>query len=75
MPVGPRVTAANRLATNVSYWAHLLAKSNSGTACKQWLIADFAKLDQPHKKHEETVKNTHNNEVDNVVDEFSVGGK
>lgn len=46
IPVGPRVTAANHLATNVSSWGHALATSNSGTGSKQWLIVDYQKFEQ-----------------------------
>ncbi|KAL0883265.1 hypothetical protein ABMA27_016686 [Loxostege sticticalis] len=46
VPLGPRVLAANHLASNVSTWGHILATSNSGTACKQWLVVDFNKFDQ-----------------------------
>ncbi|XP_050666133.1 putative phospholipase B-like lamina ancestor [Leptidea sinapis] len=45
VPIGPRISAANHLATNVSSWGHLIARSNSGTACKQWLVVDFNKFD------------------------------
>ncbi|XP_021188181.3 putative phospholipase B-like lamina ancestor [Helicoverpa armigera] len=48
VPVGPRVSAANHLATNVSSWGHIMATSNSGTACKQWLIVDFNRFDNLH---------------------------
>ncbi|XP_047029875.1 putative phospholipase B-like lamina ancestor isoform X2 [Helicoverpa zea] len=48
VPVGPRVSAANHLATNVSSWGHIMATSNSGTACKQWLIVDFNRFDHLH---------------------------
>ncbi|GBP95990.1 Putative phospholipase B-like lamina ancestor [Eumeta japonica] len=46
LPVGPRVTAANQLANNVSEWGHMLARYNSGTACNQWLVVDFTRLSQ-----------------------------
>lgn len=48
VPVGPRVSAANHLASNVSSWGHILANSNSGTASKQWLIVDFNRFDRLH---------------------------
>lgn len=48
VPLGPRVSAANHLATNVSTWGHILATSNSGTASKQWLIVDFNRFDHLH---------------------------
>lgn len=48
MPVGPRIVAANRLATNVTTWGHILANSNSGTASKQWLVVDFNRFDHLH---------------------------
>ncbi|CAK1556364.1 unnamed protein product [Leptosia nina] len=53
LPIGPRIHAANHLATNVSSWGHMLAASNSGTACKQWLAVDFDKFDQLHYTQEE----------------------
>ncbi|CAB3221806.1 unnamed protein product [Arctia plantaginis] len=48
VPVGPRIVAANRLATNVTAWGHILASSNSGTASKQWLVVDFNRFDHLH---------------------------
>ncbi|KAH9644783.1 hypothetical protein HF086_007871 [Spodoptera exigua] len=48
VPLGPRVSAANHLATNLSSWGHILATSNSGTASKQWLIVDFNRFDHLH---------------------------
>ncbi|KAI8436682.1 hypothetical protein MSG28_010170 [Choristoneura fumiferana] len=44
VPAAPRVSTANHLAADASSWAHLLAASNSGTACKQWLVVDFTRL-------------------------------
>ncbi|XP_063624010.1 putative phospholipase B-like lamina ancestor [Cydia splendana] len=44
IPTAPRVATANRLASNPSAWAHILAVSNSGTASKQWLVVDFTAL-------------------------------
>lgn len=44
VPIGPRITAANHLSSNVSSWGHTIARSNSGTACKQWLVVDFNKM-------------------------------
>lgn len=49
VPVGPRIVAANRLASNVTSWGHILARSNSGTASKQWLVVDFNKFDSLHE--------------------------
>ncbi|XP_023934814.1 putative phospholipase B-like lamina ancestor isoform X2 [Bicyclus anynana] len=46
VPLGPRITAANHLASNVSSWGHTLARSNSGTGCKQWLVVDYNKFNQ-----------------------------
>uniref|UniRef100_A0A1E1WM03 Phospholipase B-like n=1 Tax=Pectinophora gossypiella TaxID=13191 RepID=A0A1E1WM03_PECGO len=48
VPLGPRVTAANHLATNVSSWGHVLATNNSGTGCKQWLLVDYDRFDRLH---------------------------
>lgn len=48
VPVGPRLSSANRLAVNVSSWAHVLASSNSGTASKQWLVVDFNRFEHLH---------------------------
>lgn len=36
--MGPRVMAANRVAQNASEWASQVARSNSGTGNKQWLV-------------------------------------
>ncbi|CAH0715655.1 unnamed protein product, partial [Brenthis ino] len=44
VPIGPRITAANHLASNINSWGHILARSNSGTGCKQWLVVDFNKF-------------------------------
>ncbi|KAI5644345.1 phospholipase B domain-containing protein [Phthorimaea operculella] len=48
LPLGPRLSAANRLATNVSSWAHVLVTNNSGTGCKQWMVVDFNRFDKMH---------------------------
>ncbi|CAF4881612.1 unnamed protein product [Pieris macdunnoughi] len=50
LPLGPRVSAANHLATNVSSWSHMLASSNSGTGCKQWLVVDHDRFDNLHRQ-------------------------
>lgn len=71
LPVGPRITAANHLATNVSSWGHILASSNSGTASKQWLVADFNILDKLTAKPEKVQKIT----KDDLVTEVSIGGQ
>ncbi|XP_030020376.2 putative phospholipase B-like lamina ancestor [Manduca sexta] len=49
VPIGPRITAANHLASNVSSWGHILANSNSGTGSKQWLIVDYTKFNSLHE--------------------------
>ncbi|KAM3965130.1 phospholipase B domain containing lamina ancestor isoform 1-T2 [Aphomia sociella] len=49
VPAGPRIFAANHLASNVSSWGRTLASSNSGTACKQWLVVDFDKFNRQHE--------------------------
>ncbi|CAH2269291.1 putative phospholipase B-like lamina ancestor [Pararge aegeria] len=46
VPLGPRITAANHLASNVSSWGHIIASNNSGTGCKQWLVVDYNKFNQ-----------------------------
>lgn len=73
LPIGPRVTAANHLATNVSSWGRFIASSNSGTACKQWLVTDMSVLDDitNHKP----IKIAHKATKDDVVTEISIGGK
>ncbi|CAG4956200.1 unnamed protein product [Colias eurytheme] len=63
VPIGPRITAANRLATNVSSWSHVLAKSNSGTACKQWLVLDYNKFDELQTFHEDIAPKQDKKEV------------
>lgn len=52
VPAGPRITAANHLATNVSSWGHIIAKNNSGSASKQWLIVDLNRFDTLSEHHE-----------------------
>ncbi|XP_032517362.2 putative phospholipase B-like lamina ancestor [Danaus plexippus] len=51
VPIGPRITAANHLSSNVSSWGHTIARSNSGTACKQWLVVDFNKMKHVGGRH------------------------
>lgn len=48
VPAGPRIVAANRLASNITSWIHILATSNSGTASKQWLVVDFNRFEHLH---------------------------
>ncbi|GBP22347.1 Putative phospholipase B-like lamina ancestor [Eumeta japonica] len=67
LPVGPRVTAANQLANNVSEWGHMLARYNSGTACNQWLVVDFTRLSQTPSHETGPVRG-------DAVTEVSVGG-
>lgn len=43
--IGPRMQAANRLATDGANWAELLMEFNSGTANKEWTIVDFGKFE------------------------------
>ncbi|CAH2096323.1 unnamed protein product [Euphydryas editha] len=54
VPIGPRITAANHLASNISSWGHTIARSNSGTGCKQWLVVDFNKFSQIMTTNEES---------------------
>ncbi|XP_026735278.1 putative phospholipase B-like lamina ancestor [Trichoplusia ni] len=63
VPVGPRVSAANHLASNVSSWGHILASSNSGTGSKQWLIVDFNRFDTLHTPRPEEEKPEQNEVV------------
>jgi len=42
--IGPRVMAANRLAQSGYLWGHYLAKANSCTASKQWLIINYGQI-------------------------------
>ncbi|XP_072949118.1 putative phospholipase B-like lamina ancestor [Epargyreus clarus] len=63
IPIGPRITAANHLATNVSSWGRTLATYNSGTACKQWLVVDYNKFDHLHNSpNTDAVPKTHKKE-------------
>lgn len=55
VPIGPRITAANHLATNISSWGHTLARSNSGTSCKQWLVVDFNKFNHLNNATEDSI--------------------
>lgn len=64
VPAGPRVFAANHLASNVSSWGHILASSNSGTASKQWLVVDFTKFSaDQHKTNINTLTPVRNETV------------
>ncbi|XP_063826325.1 putative phospholipase B-like lamina ancestor [Ostrinia nubilalis] len=64
VPLGPRVLAANHLASNVSTWGHILAQSNSGTACKQWLVVDYNKFDQlEHLRKEKPIDRLAKNDI------------
>ncbi|XP_041978902.1 putative phospholipase B-like lamina ancestor [Aricia agestis] len=74
VPIGPRITAANHLATNISSYAHTLARSNSGTACKQWLVVDYTKLDgvftggeKPAVERKEVITETMFNDTKHTV--------
>lgn len=70
VPIGPRISAANRLASNVTSWGHILARSNSGTASKQWLVVDFNRFDSLHTvvPHTDEMKPIHHE----VITESSV---
>lgn len=64
VPVGPRITAANHLASNISSWGHTIARSNSGTGCKQWLVVNFNKFNQIMNTNDESyVPKTEKKEV------------
>ncbi|XP_045773042.1 putative phospholipase B-like lamina ancestor [Maniola jurtina] len=63
VPLGPRITAANHLASNVSSWGHTIARSNSGTGCKQWLVVDYNKFNQLLDSNEEIVQKTEKKEI------------
>ncbi|CAG9125532.1 unnamed protein product [Plutella xylostella] len=70
VPIGPRVTAANHLATNASSWGHALARSNSGTGCKQWMIVDFLRFQQMNHSVQ-----TSSQRWNDVVTDFPLSGK
>ncbi|XP_026492159.1 putative phospholipase B-like lamina ancestor [Vanessa tameamea] len=70
VPIGPRITAANHLASNVSSWGRTLARSNSGTGCKQWLVVDFNKFNQIMNTSEEI--NVPNSEKKEMITESKV---
>nr|CAD7427451.1 unnamed protein product [Timema monikensis] len=43
--IGPRVMAANRLAHDGKSWSRILARFNSGTGNKQWMVANYGQLE------------------------------
>ncbi|XP_068633401.1 putative phospholipase B-like lamina ancestor [Battus philenor] len=83
IPVGPRVSAANKLASNVSTWGRTIAASNSGTASKQWLVVDFSQFQRLHSqekvpksdKKEVITEITINKDVKHTIIHRSGGGR
>ncbi|CAH2048552.1 unnamed protein product, partial [Iphiclides podalirius] len=83
LPVGPRVSAANKLSPNVSAWGRTLAASNSGTASKQWLVVDFKQFQRLHAhegvprsdKKEVVTEITVNKDVKHTIIHRSGGGR
>ncbi|CAK1580142.1 unnamed protein product [Parnassius mnemosyne] len=84
LPVGPRVSVANKLASNVSSWGRTLAASNSGTASKQWLVVDFVQFQRLHAHMDAFVKSekkeiiteiTVNKDVKHTIIHRSGGGR
>ncbi|XP_069702863.1 putative phospholipase B-like lamina ancestor isoform X1 [Periplaneta americana] len=42
--IGPRVMAANRLARDGRFWGRYLARADSGTGSKQWLVVNYGQI-------------------------------
>lgn len=61
--IGARVMAANRIAQDGRFWARYLARANSGTGSKQWLIVDYGQIANTEWRRANITTNTTSTEM------------